>query len=583
MDRRDISKAIVGIAAVGGAGAIAPKAQAQTCTPPCFAQTTAEAAAGVTPTNYQYSPSHIGDDVRRFGNIDLTGGTDCSSILATADSVGVSLYFPPGIYRISANLTFTVPLIFDYGAILKPDTGVTVTINAPVWAGPWQIFNLPSAAALAGVLQPMNYEAAILVEWFGGGQGGSDDSPYFNQALSAAYNSGGLVVRLLAKNYNIAHSIYMAGSSSAVPGNLPCLWGTSGPGNSTPQIGTRISTAGAIITVVANAGDSSNIVKAGIKDIHFIGNGTDTSIQLNGCDFYDVERCTFDEPNIGVQFYCSSTSVYTEYCRAVKCVFNYCVTTAVRYTVNGGGFTSFHGCGLQDCWVNLNATSQKAVIIDTGTVYNAPLTFQCWTGGYEVTLIENNSTALSSCHGTITIEGGSPTVPIVIAGGTGIPISFAGKLNVSSSGCTSGNFTQCDVVQTNGTVMYLYGGRKTTTFPLSTGATQEAGGLNMLLGTSRLVTIDIVNTAQTYYYKAVLLVLSLNTGFTGQVTVLASYLQNNGAGYGAPTFAFGTSGGIVITNANYPSSGVLAVVESNQIGGLPVLPNYSASQGYAYI
>ena len=142
MDRRDISKAFMGIAAVTGASAIAQKAQAQTCTAPCFAQTSAEAAAGVTPTNYQFSPSHVGDDVRRYGNIDLTGATDCSSILATANSVGASLYFPPGYYRISYNLTLSVPLIFDCGAILIPDINVTLTINAAIWAGPWQIFSL---------------------------------------------------------------------------------------------------------------------------------------------------------------------------------------------------------------------------------------------------------------------------------------------------------------------------------------------------------------------------------------------------------------------------------------------------------
>ena len=555
MHRRDISKAIVGIA-----------------------------ATGVPVTNYQYSPNHVGDDVRRHGNIDLTGGIDCSAILSSANKVGVALYFSPGTYRISSNLTFSVPLILDYGAMLKPDKGVTLTINAPIWAGPWQIFNLSnSGAALAGVLQPINYDGAILVEWFGGGQGATDDSAYFNQALLAAHNSGGLVVRLLAKNYNVKNSIYMAGSSSAVPGSLPCLWGSAGPGNSSPQMGTRITTTGAIATVVANAGDSSSTLKAGIKDIHFVGNGNDISIQLNGCDYYDVERCTFDGPKIGLQFYCSSTSVYTEFCRAVKCVFNYCATAAIRYTVHGGGFTSFHGCGLQDCWVSMNSASQKVVIIDgRGAVYNAPLTFQCWTGGNAVTLIENNSTALSSCHGVITIEGGSPDVPIVLAGGTGLPIFFAGKLNLNSLGCTSGNFTQFDVVQTNGTAMSFYGGRKTTTFPLSTGTTQEAGP-NLLFGTSRLVTIEIVNTARTYYYRAVLLVLSLNSGFTGQVTTLASYLQNNAAKYGAPTFAFGNAGGLAITNAAYPSSGVIAVVESTQIGGLPLNPNYSSTQGYAYV
>ena len=374
------------------------------------------------------------------------------------------------------------------------------------------------------------------MEWFGGGQAGSsDDSSYFNQALQAAANSGYIVVRLLAKDYPIGKTVYMAGNSSAAS-DLPCLWGTGSAGGS----GTTITASGAISTIIANGTNSSNILKAGIKDILFRGNGTDTSITLYGTDYYDVERCTFYGSNVGVLFSgtgsASGTSdVYTEFCRAVKCSFVSCTTAAARWTVTNGAFISFNGCGLQDCFISLSTSTQNALLIDdTANMYNAPLSFQCWTNGNAATLIVNNSTALQSCHGVITVEGGSsPTsgsaaVPIVLAGGSGIPINFAGKINISSTACTSGNFLQADVVQTNGTVMTVYGGRKTTAFPLTTGTTQET--FNLLGGVQRLVTLEITNTAQTYYYRAVLLVLSQNTGFTGQVTLLSSYLANNAAG-----------------------------------------------------
>ena len=71
MQRRDLSKVLLGTAV--GVVAMAKKANAQTCVAPCYAQTAAESAAGVTPVNYAYSPDHVGADVRRYGNVDLTG------------------------------------------------------------------------------------------------------------------------------------------------------------------------------------------------------------------------------------------------------------------------------------------------------------------------------------------------------------------------------------------------------------------------------------------------------------------------------------------------------------------------------
>jgi hypothetical protein len=54
MRRRDISAALLASAT---GGVLLPKAAtAQTCTAPCYAQTAAETAAGVTPVNYNYPP-----------------------------------------------------------------------------------------------------------------------------------------------------------------------------------------------------------------------------------------------------------------------------------------------------------------------------------------------------------------------------------------------------------------------------------------------------------------------------------------------------------------------------------------------
>lgn len=146
-------------------------------------QTPAESAVSVVPTNLQYSPTHIGDDVRRYGNIDLTGGTDCRGILNTANSVGVSLYLPPGTYKISSNLTLSSPLIFDAGAILKPDAGVTLTITQPITCGDYQAFNLSGA----GSSLVMAHQDKFRARWFGvKADGSTDDTTSWLWALNTA-------------------------------------------------------------------------------------------------------------------------------------------------------------------------------------------------------------------------------------------------------------------------------------------------------------------------------------------------------------------------------------------------------------
>ncbi len=102
MQRRDISKAIVGIAAVTGAAAISQKSQAQTCTTPCYAQTAAELAAGVTPTNTAY-PSHvvcgyihIGRYGGNFAGTPTSNYSDGAMVLAmaVANKIDLPIAFP---------------------------------------------------------------------------------------------------------------------------------------------------------------------------------------------------------------------------------------------------------------------------------------------------------------------------------------------------------------------------------------------------------------------------------------------------------------------------------------------------------
>ena len=77
MQRRDISMGL--FASAAGAAMLAERAEAQTCTAPCYAQTALEGAAGITPSNLAYLPG----DVRRYG-ADPTGAVDSTAAFRSA-------------------------------------------------------------------------------------------------------------------------------------------------------------------------------------------------------------------------------------------------------------------------------------------------------------------------------------------------------------------------------------------------------------------------------------------------------------------------------------------------------------------
>ena len=107
MHRRNVLPALVG-AAVGGA-VLAQRAHAAGCTSgPCYPQSPQEAAAGVTPSNYNYLPGQPERYIPSFtyGNTTGTTGTDFTSAFNTAASItGQPVILGPNLYTIKGYLS----------------------------------------------------------------------------------------------------------------------------------------------------------------------------------------------------------------------------------------------------------------------------------------------------------------------------------------------------------------------------------------------------------------------------------------------------------------------------------------------
>jgi hypothetical protein len=98
MLRRDLSKVL--LASAAGTALLTRNVQAQSCTPPCYPQTSRESAAGVTPTDTQFPPG----DVRRYGAVG-DDSTPSHAAFSQAVSSNDFVYVPPGKYVFNSTVT----------------------------------------------------------------------------------------------------------------------------------------------------------------------------------------------------------------------------------------------------------------------------------------------------------------------------------------------------------------------------------------------------------------------------------------------------------------------------------------------
>src|SRR5574337_1569410 len=106
-----------------------------------------------------------------YGAVD-DGSTNNATFLANCPAT--DLLVPPGTYLVNSNTTIAANLRFAARAILKPASGVTITLSAPFSAPLSQIFDL-SAGGSIGL---PNGLAAVYPQWWGAkGDGVTDDRP----------------------------------------------------------------------------------------------------------------------------------------------------------------------------------------------------------------------------------------------------------------------------------------------------------------------------------------------------------------------------------------------------------------------
>lgn len=133
------------------------------------------------------------------------GQTALTAVLTAIGSLERTLTLSPGTWTVSTNTTIpaNVSLEMTRGAVLDVQTGVTLTINGALKAGPYHIFTETGSGVVSfGKLVPEGYP-----EWWGNNSNpGSTD---MTEEITAAIASGLPKVVFQPYEYNITSTVYI--------------------------------------------------------------------------------------------------------------------------------------------------------------------------------------------------------------------------------------------------------------------------------------------------------------------------------------------------------------------------------------
>lgn len=251
------------------------------------------------------------------------GATDNSTFLANCPAT--DLLVPPGTYLVNSNTTIAANLRFAAGAILKPASGVTITLGAPFTAPKSQVFDTSAGGAVAVAAG----QGALLPQWWGAlGNNVHDDTAAIQAAINAASTGGATnEVRFIPGNYKVTSTLTVTAQGFTFTGenrwgNGPQLTGatsgmgdvmlvnTSGVGNYGFKMrGIRIQCASGLASP-PNGLHLKDVSEAKIADCTF-GPYLIDGLKLNGTDIVICENVVTTTNANAVHLTVSGTSVFT--------------------------------------------------------------------------------------------------------------------------------------------------------------------------------------------------------------------------------------------------------------------------------
>ncbi len=225
-------------------------------------------------------------NIRDFGarGDGATDDYDAVNAAHTAASAnGGRVFFPPGTYKLSDDLTVNANVTLDFspGAELSIDNAKTVTINGHIADTIHQIFS--GAGSVAGALR----NDFVRPEWWGAVADNSTDcADAFTEAVNFAYSSQIGTVKLSAGEYLVQSALEFFGVDEIViEGSAPALYAGNricGTEIIFDNIGSELYAFSLSITGIDNSGvdnkttsmvdTTKNFVDLGLEVGHYIKN-----------------------------------------------------------------------------------------------------------------------------------------------------------------------------------------------------------------------------------------------------------------------------------------------------------------------
>jgi hypothetical protein len=265
-----------------------------------------------------------------------------------AGATGQGIVFPRGTYKIGSNLTLSVPVFLSAGAILKPASGVTVTVTGHFQAGLYQCIDV----SLGGkVVFSKGSVTEIYPQWWGP----ISASVATIGAMLTALNTGTLGwnprVRMPAGDYTLSGTL--AGPNSLA--NIEFV----GDNNRS----TRFVWAGAASIPMVKLTNPRNVKFMRVGFVNSTANAPSYGLQLDSvtagktaAPYYNVqEECFFggDGANAivtGVGHTSSDASDQNnEQSKAVKCEFYNCSSAGWRVEHSNSLWHTIEECDFQGC------------------------------------------------------------------------------------------------------------------------------------------------------------------------------------------------------------------------------------------
>lgn len=156
--------------------------------------------------------------IQAFEAVGNGSADDTNAVLKAMDSNSPSILFPPGKYKISANVTLPKEklIIFEKGAVLDIAAGIKVTLGAEIRAEPVPLF-----LGEGSVIGMADTPKTVYPQWFGASGNGNDSRGIAPAAGSIAAGSNVLTLSGDNSQFYNGQTIMVLHAGTAMPANYP--------------------------------------------------------------------------------------------------------------------------------------------------------------------------------------------------------------------------------------------------------------------------------------------------------------------------------------------------------------------------